>query len=178
MLSNHCPAFQFSGDQYFSNLRSCVHLFDFPPAELSPKPAFAMIQLSARRDSGLIFAAAMVIPFVRQVDQPAGIAKTLLYEKDLKVRELSLSGTAKHPIGAWIDPADYLPAYFLPHFGQQRDKPALSTRPTCDLPTPKIAAICRTVSVGRHRLAASTASCIVMVSFRFISVLPNPRQYR
>jgi hypothetical protein len=40
--------------------------------------AFAMIQPSARRDSGLIFAAAMVIPFVRQIDQPAGIAKNLL----------------------------------------------------------------------------------------------------
>lgn len=82
----------------------------------------------------------------------------------MKVRELTLSGTAKHPIGAWIDPADYLPTYFLPHFEQQRDKPALSTRLTCDLPTPKIAAICRTLSVGRVRLAVTIASPIVIVS--------------
>ncbi len=49
---------------------------------------------------------------------PDGIAKTLLYEKDLKVRELTLSVFAKHLIGAWIDGVDYLTAHFLPHLGQ------------------------------------------------------------
>jgi hypothetical protein len=46
--------------------RACI--FRFPPAELAPKPASAMIQPSARRDSELIFSAKMAIPFVRQID--------------------------------------------------------------------------------------------------------------
>jgi hypothetical protein len=41
------PALQFSGDQYFSNLWSCVHLFDFPPAELSEAQYRDVSNLSA-----------------------------------------------------------------------------------------------------------------------------------
>jgi hypothetical protein len=46
--------------------RACI--FRFLPAELAPKPGFAMIQPSARRDSELLFPATMVILSVSQID--------------------------------------------------------------------------------------------------------------
>jgi len=54
----------------------------------------------ARRNSELLFPANVAIRSVWQIEPACGIAKNQLYEKDLKVRELTLSGTAKCQIQA------------------------------------------------------------------------------
>ena len=60
----------------------------FPP-QLAPKRTCAMIQASALWNAELLFPAKMAIPRVGQIDLPTGPVKVPLYEKDLKVAELT-----------------------------------------------------------------------------------------
>jgi hypothetical protein len=101
VLPNHRPAFQFSGDQYFSNLRSCVHLFDFPPADWLRSPLPTPIQPSSRRNSELIFFS-KVGNFVCRAKSTCLLEspKICLSQLALKVPQLSLIGAAKCQIQA------------------------------------------------------------------------------
>jgi hypothetical protein len=78
--------------------RACIFLSS--SAELAPKPAFATIQPSARRDSELIFPANMPILSVWQIDPACWKRQNSALLKVPKVPQLSLSGAAKCQIQA------------------------------------------------------------------------------
>jgi hypothetical protein len=50
MLGDQSPPLQFSGDQYFSNFWSCVHLFDFLQQNGLRSPLSTMIAAGLRTD--------------------------------------------------------------------------------------------------------------------------------
>ena len=164
VLPNHRPAPHFLGDQDFSNFWSCVHVFRFPPQNWL-QARFRDDSTLGGRDSELLFPANVAIRSVWQIDQPAGIAKNLHLLKGSGSSAIVPEWCCKAPDRSLDRPCGLLARVFPPALRavalvEVLQHPAHGAL----LPTPKIAAICRTVSVGRDRLAASMASCIVIVS--------------
>jgi hypothetical protein len=95
VLPDQGPAPQFSGNQYFFNLWSCVHLFNF--LQQSVESLFAMIQALAQLNPELFFRQRWRFRESGKLIQPAGTAKTLISEMCSKVSQLPLSGAAKCP---------------------------------------------------------------------------------
>jgi hypothetical protein len=97
-------------------------ILQFPPAELTPKPAFAMIQPSARQDSGQLSPATMAVLSVWLLDLPAGNVKNSALGKGFESSAI-VPEWCKCPIGAWIDRADYSFVYSLPRCSRGTSPP-------------------------------------------------------
>jgi hypothetical protein len=94
VLPDQRPALQFSGNQYFFNLWSCVHLSISSDRALRP---FLHVASFGTWDSELFFQQWWQFCVSGKLIRPAGAVKTLLSEMRLKVLELTLSGIAKRP---------------------------------------------------------------------------------
>jgi hypothetical protein len=86
VLPDQGPALQFSGNQYFFNLWSCVHVSVFLRAELCV--SFRHDSSLAQWESGLLSQQRWQFRESGKLIQPAGTARIPLYEMGLKVREL------------------------------------------------------------------------------------------